>query len=47
MDFQPGLEELEEDFDDSVREERRSIEMKLNSHLYSDHRRALSALHVL
>lgn len=31
VDFQPGLEELEEDFDDSAREERKSIEMKLNS----------------
>lgn len=47
MDFQPGLEELEEDFDAGAREERKSREMKLNSHLYSNHKRVLSVLHIL
>ena len=47
MDFQPGLEELEEDFDAGTREERRSSEMKHNSHLYSNHKRVLSVLHIL
>lgn len=47
VDFQPGFEELEEDFDARAREERKSIEMKLSSHLYSNHKRVLSVLHVL